>query len=80
MEECISKTYNYKFTIQVIKNIHSGITNLKPVLDNQFIVRNTTKGRGDWVPRGNSKPQEAHVVQRKRFPTRFQHSCQFYRA
>lgn len=48
--------------MEVIKNIHNGIQNIKPALDNQFIVRNTTKGRGGWGQRGNGKPQEAHMV------------------
>lgn len=39
------------------KNIHSGIQNIKPVSDNQFIVRHATKGKGGWQWGRNSKPR-----------------------
>lgn len=81
LRRSISKIHgSAKITIQVIKNIHSGIQNIKPVLDNQSIVRNATKGRGGGGQGGKSKPQEAHVVWRKRFPTRLQNPGRFYRA
>lgn len=52
----------------MVKDIHNGIQNIKPVLDNQFIVRHTSKGKGGWQWRGNSKPQGTHVAQRRGFP------------
>lgn len=52
----------------MVKDIHNGIQNIKPVLDNQFTVRHTSKGKRGWQWRGNSKPRGLTWPKGRGFP------------